>query len=359
MTSFLRGIILASVSVSVLALGACSSTGSNVSNQADASRVDSILERAAREAKASGNKVETLALLEQIYNRNQDDPAVATSFAQALREDEQLNKARQIIYPFTEGKNAYPDAVTELSMIQLSLGQYKEAELTARRAVELDPEQGRPYLALGTALDAQNYHEQAEVAFRKGIDQWKGDPAPIMNNLALNLASQNKLDQAIDMLKKAQEISPGRVELERNMRIISTLKEDADDFIEKQEAEKAAAAKPAPVKKEAAATKPALVTAPAKKEAAVKTETPAKKAETKPEEKEEDANDVANKQLPPEKQEEAKKAAAPVTMKKEVTVKEEPKKEPAKKEAVAPQNVEPAAARTNIRGSKQNFNSGN
>lgn len=209
MTPAIRGLILASLSVSILALGACaSSSGENVSNTADARRLDSILERAAREAKASGNKAETVVLLEKIYQRNQDDPAVATGFGQALREDEQLNRARQVLYPFTEGKNAYPDAVTELAMVQLALGQYKEAELTSRRAVELAPDQGRPYLALGTALDAQNYHEQAEVAFRKGIDQWKGDPAPIMNNLALNLASQNKLDQAIDMLQKAKAISP-------------------------------------------------------------------------------------------------------------------------------------------------------
>lgn len=256
MKSVFRGIALLSVSASLLFLTACGSTGNqhrNASNVAEANRVDAILERAAREAKASGNKVETLALLEQIYLRNNDDAAIATSYGQALREDEQLNKARQVLYPFTEGKNAYPDAVVELALVQLALGQYKEAELTSRRAVELDPDQGRGYLALGTALDAQNYHEQAEVAFRKGLDKWKGDPAPILNNLALNLASQNKLDQAIAMLERAQKESPGRIEIERNMRIITTLKEGADDFLVKKEQEKKKAAETpkAPVKEEA------------------------------------------------------------------------------------------------------------
>jgi Flp pilus assembly protein TadD len=317
MTSAFRGFLLASLSVSVLFVGACASTGGNYSNQADAGRLDAILERAAREAKASGNKAETVVLLEKIYQRNPDDPAVATAFGQALREDEQLNKARQVLYPFTEGKNAYPDAVTELAMVQLALGQYKEAELTSRRAVELTPEIGRPYLALGTALDAQNYHEQAEVAFRKGIDKWKGDPAPIMNNLALNLASQNKLDQAIDMLKKAQEVSPGRVELERNMRIITTLKEDADDFYTKPKAE---------AKKQTAAPKDAPV------KADIKTDT-AKKDTVKKDDTKKD--DVANKQLP------AAKSA--------------PKKEAVKK-STAPEKVEPAATKTNSRGSTQNFN---
>lgn len=248
MTLSPRGLLLASLSLSVLALAACGTTGSNHSNPSEASRVDSILERAAREAKASGNKAETVVLLEKIYQRNPDDAAIATSFGQALREDEQLNRARQVLFPYTEGKNAYPDAVVELAMVQLGLGQYKEAELTSRRAVELDEKSGRAFLALGTALDAQNYHEQAEVAFRRGVDNWKGDPAPIMNNLALNLASQNKLDQAIDMLLKAKEISPGRVELERNLRIIRTLKESADDFTNKKAAEKIASEKTAVAK---------------------------------------------------------------------------------------------------------------
>ncbi len=310
MAQTFRGILLASLSVSVLALAACgTTTDPNRSNPSDAARVDSILERAAREAKASGNKAETVVLLAQVHERNPKDAAVATSYGQALREDEQFNLARQVLLPFSEGKNAYPDAVTELSMVELALGQYKEAELTARRAVELDPKSGRAYLALGTALDAQNYHEQAEIAFRRGLDQWKGDPAPMMNNLALNLASQNKLDQAIDMLKKAQEISPGRMELERNLRIISTLKEGANDFFTKP----AATAKPAPVKKETA------------------------KTEAKPESKE----DVANKQLPAKE-----KAAEPA--KKTESVKKATKP--------APEKIEPAA-NTNRNGSTQNFNS--
>ena len=264
MTSYTRGIFLAAVSLSILATAACSTTttGTNRTDKSGAARVDSILERAAREAKASGNKAEALIILERLNAKHPDDASIATAFGQSLREDEQLNRARQVLTPFTQGKDAYPDAITELSMVQLALGQYKEAEHTARRAVDKDPKSGRAYLALGTALDAQNQHEEAEAAFRKGIDKWEGDPAPIMNNLALNLASQNKLDQAIDMLKRAKEISPGRVEIERNIRIISTLQEGADDFITKQQAAKPAAATP---KKAVPAVKTPAA-APAKKD---------------------------------------------------------------------------------------------
>lgn len=333
MASRLRGLALASLSISVLALAACGTTGNaNVTNGKEASRVDAILERAAREAKASGNRTETVALLEQIHQRNPDDAAIATGLGQALREDEQFTRARQVLLPFTEGKNTYPDAVMELAMVQLSLGQYKEAELTARKAVELDPNSGRAYLALGTALDAQNYHEQAEVAFRRGIEKWKGDPTPIMNNLALNLASQNKLDQAIDMLQKAKELSPGRVELERNLRIVTTLKEGADDFIINKKRPAFVTAKPAPKetakveeKKETAGKKDSKE--PAAEKAAAKKAAP---------------EDTANKQLATPKKADEKKADE-----KKTVVKAEPK----------PEKVEPAAApKTNVRGSTQNFN---
>ena len=46
-----------------------------------------------------------------------------------------------------------------------------------------------------------------------------------MNNLALNLATQGFVDEAIEILERAQKISPDRIELERNLRIIRTLNE--------------------------------------------------------------------------------------------------------------------------------------
>ena len=145
---------------------------------------------------------------------------------------------------------------------------------------------------------------------------------------ALNLASQNKLDQAIDMLQKAKAISPGRVELERNMRIITTLKEGADDFYTKQNQKPA---KPEGVKKEAASAPATTEKKEAKSSAPVKitpeNKTVEKKAEETP----------------------------------KVTVKKETVKTPSKtvtKTEVKVEKVEPAAAAsgTNARGSKQNFN---
>ena len=72
-------------------------------------------------------------------------------------------------------------------------------------------------------MDAQKKHQAAEVAFREGLEHWQGDSTPILNNLALNLASQGHLEEALSLIEKAQQLSPSRMDLERNRRIIATL----------------------------------------------------------------------------------------------------------------------------------------
>ena len=187
--------------------------------------VDRAVEQALNRALKEGDTEESLSLLEKLYNRNTANPDVAVRYARALREDEQMNRARLILTPFTRGEDPYQPALTEMAMIHLGLGQYKEAEKFSKKASALDDKDGRAFLALGTALDAQGKHEPAEEAFRKGLDEWRGDPAPILNNLALNLAAQGKVPEALKILEKARDLSPGRMEIERNYRIISTLNE--------------------------------------------------------------------------------------------------------------------------------------
>ena len=76
-------------------------------------------------------------------------------------------------------------------------------------------------------MDAQGKHPEAERAFRKALDYWQGDPTTVMNNLALNLASQEFLDEAIEILNKAKAISPDRIEVERNLRIVMALQQSS------------------------------------------------------------------------------------------------------------------------------------
>lgn len=217
--------LLLTVAISALSLNACSSGGNATKNY---NRSPNIVDRAIEKALANAqNDQESLTILGQMHTRDPKNQGVAIRYAQALRDDEQINASKRILEKFTIGENKSAEALTELSITNIALGDFKAAEMNALDALELSPNDGRAYLSMGTALDAQGRHQDAEVSFREGVDNWKGDPAPILNNLALNLASQGRLEQSLEILRKAKKISPHRIEIERNLRIISTLQETA------------------------------------------------------------------------------------------------------------------------------------
>lgn len=205
-----------------LPLSACQTTH-------DAQRVgevDAALARAAADASVQGNTKQSLALLEQIYKRDSSNADNASNYARALREEGRLNRAILVLTPFIgDEAKTHVGACTEYANVQAALGNYAEAEAHARRAVLESPESAQGYHILGIALDAQGHHQQAETAFRKALEHWKGDPAPVLNNLGLNLATQGFLDEAVDTLRKAAAISPDRTEIERNLRIVAALQE--------------------------------------------------------------------------------------------------------------------------------------
>lgn len=169
-----------------------------------------------------------LARLEKAHIADPEDANKALNYAAALREKEYLNRASIVLTPFAADPNSPARMKAEFAAVQLELGNMSAAENAARKAIIQDKEFYEAHHYLGIALDAQEEHKLAETAFRKALEIWEGDPTPVMNNLALNLATQEKLSEAIEMLEKAQAISPERTELERNLRIIRALKETKD-----------------------------------------------------------------------------------------------------------------------------------
>lgn len=203
-----------------LTLSACQTTTAG----SDDAKINAALERVAKETSESGDTVESMAALEKLYKRDSENPEITARYAKSLRLNGRLNRAMMILRPFAEDdKLDNIDVSTEYAAISAAAGDYVETENYARRVVLQDPESGKGYHLLGIALDAQGKHEQAEKAFRKALDYWAGDPSPVLNNLGLNLASQGFFDEALEKLRQAAATSDGRDEIERNIRIISTL----------------------------------------------------------------------------------------------------------------------------------------
>lgn len=207
-------------------LSACQTTQSGVVGAKDQdARINSALERAAASAERSGKSTKSLRALENIYKRKSDDEQAAIDYAAALRKNDYLNRAAIVIEPFADGANASSAAQSEYAAIALAQGHNEKAEKYAQKAILKNKNNAEAYHHLGIALDAQGQHEPAERAFRKGLELWQGDPATIMNNLALNLAAQGFLDEAAEILQKARIVAPQRREIERNLRIVTALQQ--------------------------------------------------------------------------------------------------------------------------------------
>lgn len=212
--------------IATLGLGACATSAADMAaarKEDRSGRVEKALENAVADAAEKAGQ--PLPALERDYKRNSKDPDIALAFAKALREDEQLNKAVIVLSPFARGDDARSPVLSEFSAIQLAIGDYETAEVFARKSIVKDPKNFRAYQVLGIALDGRGYSKQAEVAFRKGLDLWQGDPTTIMNNLALNLVSQGQLDEASQILQRAAAAAPNRPEIERNLRIVTALQQ--------------------------------------------------------------------------------------------------------------------------------------
>ncbi|MBI2233565.1 MAG: tetratricopeptide repeat protein [Micavibrio aeruginosavorus] len=219
----LRVMALVLLGGSAIALSACQTTTAKNSPR---NHVDAVLDQAASNAAASGQTRESLAIVEKLYKRNPNDADIATRYARALREDNRLTRASLIIAPFAKDtRKPHAGARAEYAAVQAALGNYEIAEEFSRKALALSDKTSQSWHILGISLDAQGKHPEAEDAFRKALELWEGDPAPVLNNLGLNLAAQGFLDEAAETLRKALDTAPNREEIERNLRIVSALRE--------------------------------------------------------------------------------------------------------------------------------------
>lgn len=217
-------------------LSACSTLGfgeAKPQQNDHVSRIDLALQRAANAASVNGNSNESLSYLETIYKRNSHDPKIAIRYATALREAGSLKQADLVLAPFANGADSTAELKSEYAALLLSMGNYEMAEKYAQKAVLQDNSYAQAYHHLGVALDAQGMHEPAERAFRKGLELWQGDPTAIMNNLALNLAAQGYFEESYEILGKARDLSPEKIEIERNMRIIKAMQQTEQGWVPK------------------------------------------------------------------------------------------------------------------------------
>lgn len=212
---------LFALGVSSIILIGCAASGEHT---VDAS-VDRAIDRAEKRVQSIRDESQKIAVYERIYKSNPKSPKASSEYARMLRKAGQLSKAQAVLRLFAEQVDSPHYVYAEYAAIMLAKGEHGEAELFAQDALEKDGANSFALHTLGISLDGQGRYKEAEEAFRSALDSWEGNPVPVMNNLALNLATQGYIDEAISILERAKTLDPSRQELERNLRIIRALNE--------------------------------------------------------------------------------------------------------------------------------------
>lgn len=178
---------------------------------------------AAKAAIASGDVKQSLSLSEKAYKENPKDAEAALNYATALRMAGRETQAKIVLQDFSSSPKANAAILNETTRIALSEGQYKKALATAKNSTQLYSDNAESWNVLGLSYDALDNLKEAEAAYRKSISLGPKDKASVLNNLALNLTLQEKLDKALPVIEEALAMEPGRRELKRNRAMIRAM----------------------------------------------------------------------------------------------------------------------------------------
>jgi Flp pilus assembly protein TadD len=223
----------------LLTLGACKTDGSledpanSLLGMKDETEAHEI--KAAEDALASGNTKDALELFRVVHEKKPKNAKITLRYAQLLRRNGNPKAAAAILSRHTVDMmgnpktGASPAMLVELAAADIALGDFNGGEkalnavLEDQKASALHTE---AYNMMGVVLDAKGQHKDAEDMYHQALAGWKGNPASVMNNLALSLANQGLFDQSLTTLRKALVIAPDKQEVARNIQIVSDLRDN-------------------------------------------------------------------------------------------------------------------------------------
>ena len=133
----------------------------------------------------------------------------------------------------SDGAITYYRQVLELepenAEAQLGLGQMLvggenslEAIEYLEKAAEKSPDNYRVYNSIGLAYDLEGLHEQAQLAYGRGLSK-KPDHISLLNNLALSLAFQDEFAPSIQLLSKAVNLDYSQTTAQQNLIMVYAL----------------------------------------------------------------------------------------------------------------------------------------
>lgn len=164
-----------------------------------------------------GRFTEAAPLFERARAIHPRDPRFAFLHGAALAGMGQFDKA---VLAFSEAITREPNmapAYLGLGNAQRKLGQLQMAQATFRKLLLLAPDNADGLLALSSVLTDMGQSADAEALLRKALLHARDErsQAVLHNNLSVSLGSQNRIDEALESLERAQALAPELPDMDR------------------------------------------------------------------------------------------------------------------------------------------------
>jgi len=192
---------------SLLALGACqnfSQPAGSYQRRSD-DRVAGAMVSAARDAADEGMMGQSLAFHEKLYNRDPRNTEYIINYAAALRRVGRVDDATLVVRTPARDPKAGAPILTEAALVLIAGAKYEEAKTFAKRAVDTDKKSPDAWHALALAESGQQNFKSAQGHFEKALSLWPEhrDKTPVINNLAMCLTVQGRVDKAREVMALA------------------------------------------------------------------------------------------------------------------------------------------------------------
>ncbi|WP_269609224.1 tetratricopeptide repeat-containing sulfotransferase family protein [Prochlorococcus marinus] len=159
------------------------------------------------EFQSEGNISEAAKYYQHFINQDFKDHRVFSNYGVILRDLGKLQEAEISLRKAIELNPDYAKAHLNLGNILRDLGKLQEAEISLRKAIELNPDYAKAHSNLGNILNDLGKSQEAEISLRKAVEI-KPDLAEAHYNLGGILSNLGNFEEAEISLRKAIELQP-------------------------------------------------------------------------------------------------------------------------------------------------------
>ncbi len=183
---------------------------------------------------SQGNISEATKIYQYFINQGFNDHRIFSNYGTILKNLGKLKEAEISYRKAIEINPDYAEAYYNLGNVLKDLGDFQEAELSSRKAIELKPNFANAHLNLGVILNDIGKFQEAEISYRKAIE-FKHDYSEAHYNLGNILKDMGKLKEAEISYRRSIELDPYYTEPFFNLSLLELLKGDYKNGLENYE----------------------------------------------------------------------------------------------------------------------------